>query len=148
MVTRFTYYTSKCYLNGIFKIKQQKIIEKDFSDFDNLYLMEIEEIRSAEKNDTPVFSEKEERKWNSHTVSSFQKKREKELWKLDCERPSQEIDPQNYFTYRAREEQIKYELDFRQCGVEFLSGHGIEALVHTPDSCQIYVGQSTVISRQ
>ena len=92
--------------------------------------MEIEEIHSAEKNDAPSFAKKEEYQWNGRLVSSFQEKRERELLRLTQQRTSKGIDPQTYFTYRAREEQIKYELDFRQCGVEILKGNFFETLVH------------------
>lgn len=92
--------------------------------------MEIEEISAAEvcRN----FLEDEERFWKGHQISfesSFEKKRAKELCRLRCQRPSKRLDPQSYFTYRAREEQIKYELDFRQCGVELIRGNGFEFLV-------------------
>jgi hypothetical protein len=93
--------------------------------------MEVERICSVEeKNNEPISSEREESQWNQHLVSTFQKIREKELLKLSKERPSKKINPQGYLTYRAREEQIKYELDFRQYCLDLLSGSFFEALVH------------------
>ncbi|HEX4840203.1 MAG TPA: hypothetical protein VFU89_07170 [Rhabdochlamydiaceae bacterium] len=75
-------------------------------------------------------SKPEEAVWNAHKVSTFQKTRELELLKLRLERPSKTINPQAYFNYRAREEQIKYELELRQYCLELLTGHLVDAVVH------------------
>ncbi len=91
--------------------------------------MKVEEIDSERENGA-VSTEKEVSRWNKYHVSYFQKTREKELVKLHQERPSKTNNPQGYFHYRAREEQIKYELEFSQYCIELLKGHFIEALVH------------------
>lgn len=90
--------------------------------------MKVEEFDASEKE--KIFPEKTESSWNQHTISTFQKMREKELLRLKSKRPSKGIDPQGYFNYRAREEQIKYELDFRQYCLDLITGSLFEAVVH------------------
>jgi hypothetical protein len=92
--------------------------------------MRIEENDPIDNEKGRISPEKEESVWNQHTVSTFQKTRELELLKLRSERPSKSINPQDYFNYRAREEQIKYELDFRQYCIDVLSGSVVEACIH------------------
>ncbi|HEY5236604.1 MAG TPA: hypothetical protein VIJ14_10525, partial [Rhabdochlamydiaceae bacterium] len=46
------------------------------------------------------------------------------------DRPSKSINPQDYFNYRAREEQVRYELDIRQYCLNLLSGSIVEAFIH------------------
>jgi len=92
--------------------------------------MKVEESGSTDKEKGQFPPEKEERLWNAHKVSSFQKTKEKELFRLKSERPSKAINPQDYFNYRAREEQIKYELDIRQYFLSLLGGSIVEAFVH------------------
>jgi hypothetical protein len=92
--------------------------------------MQVEEIGSVERENGRISSEKKESLWNEHHVSSFQKTREKELLKLHQERPSKTTNPQGYFNYMAREEQIKYELDLSYYCLKLLNGHLIEAFGH------------------
>lgn len=92
--------------------------------------MKIEDGVSTEPENIGSFSDKKESVWNQHHVTAFQQKREKELTKLNKERPSKLINPQVYYNYRAREEQIKYELDFRAYCLELLKGNFFEALIN------------------
>ena len=92
--------------------------------------MKVEESGSIDKEKGQFPPEKEERLWNARKVSSFQKTKEKELLRLKFERPSKAINLQDYFNYRAREEQIKYELDLRQYCLSLLSGSIVKAFVH------------------
>ncbi len=92
--------------------------------------MRIEENDLTDKEKGRISPEKEGSVWNQHKVSTFQKTRELELFKLRSERPSKKINPQDYFNYRAREEQIKYELDLRQYCLCFLSGSLVDAALH------------------
>lgn len=92
--------------------------------------MKVEEIDSTAREIHSVNSEKTESGWNQYTISTFQKIREKELIRLRNERPSKSIDLQGYFNYRAREEQIKYELDVRQSCLDLLSGSLVESTIH------------------
>jgi hypothetical protein len=92
--------------------------------------MKVEEPDSTDREKGRISPEKEERLWNAHKVSSFQKTKELELLKLRSEMPSKTINPQDYFNYRSREEQIKYELDLSQCCLDVLSGSIVEAFVH------------------
>ncbi|HEX2580026.1 MAG TPA: hypothetical protein VHK67_06475 [Rhabdochlamydiaceae bacterium] len=90
--------------------------------------MKTEKIGPSDKNQRD--SNPEEAVWNGRKVSTFQKIRELELVKLRSERPSKTLNPQDYFNYRAREEQIKYELELRQYCFELLTGHLVDAAVH------------------
>jgi hypothetical protein len=92
--------------------------------------MKIEESVSTEKEISRISPEKEESLWNQHKVSTFQKRKEKELLKISQERPSKSINPQGYFNYRAREEQIKFELNIRQHCLDLLSGSLYDAVTH------------------
>jgi hypothetical protein len=92
--------------------------------------MKVEESGPADKEKGQFSPEKEESLWNEHKVSTFQKTKEKELLRLKSDRPSKSINPQDYFNYRAREEQIKYELDVRQYCLDILSGSIVEAFIH------------------
>ena len=88
--------------------------------------MEITEIDRQEKIESQPFPENSS--WNGRKISSFERRREKELCKLKTARPLKKNDPQGYYTYRAREEQIRYELDLRNSGAEFLHGHFYDSL--------------------
>jgi hypothetical protein len=90
--------------------------------------MRIEKIDPSDNNEAA--SNPEEAEWNARKVSTFQKTRELELSRLRSERPSKTLNPQYYFNYRAREEQIKYELELRQYCLELLTGHLVDAFVH------------------
>lgn len=92
--------------------------------------MRIEESDLTDKEKCRVSPEKEESAWNQHKVSTFQKTRELELFKLRSVRPSKTINPQDYFNYRAREEQIKYELDLRRYCLCLLNGNLVDAVPH------------------
>ena len=92
--------------------------------------MRIEETDPTDREKGRISPEKEESVWNQHKVSTFQKTRELELLKLRSERPSKTINPQDYFNYRAREEQIKYELDIKQYCLDLLTGDLVDAVLH------------------
>ncbi len=92
--------------------------------------MKVEENVSTEKEIGRISPEKGESLWNQHKVSTFQTRKEKELLKLNQERPSKAINPQGYFNYRAREEQIKYELNIRQYCLDLLSASLFDAAIH------------------
>lgn len=54
---------------------------------------------------------------------------QKELIRLIKNRPSKEEDSQSYYTYRARQEQINYEIAFFQSTKAFIQGHWSQAIV-------------------
>lgn len=92
--------------------------------------MKVEDIDSIEKENLFSQREKNESVWNEHKVSTFQIVREKELAQLYYERPSKSNNLQLYYNYKAREEQIKYELETRRYLIDFISGSLFEAAVH------------------
>jgi len=108
----------------------KKLLIREINSFVRIHEMKVEESDSAAREKASGLPEKTESGWNQYTVSTFQRIREKELIRLSNERPSKSIDPQSYFNYRAREEQIKYELDLRQFFLDFLSGSLVESSIH------------------
>ena len=106
------------------------MLRKEISVFVKLYKMKVEEIDSTEREKANISPGETESLWNQHRVSTFQKIREKELLRLNHERPSKFINRQEYYNYRAREEQIKYELCLREYCLELLRCNLFEAFDH------------------
>lgn len=50
-----------------------------------------------------------------------------ELIELACDQPSKELDPQGYYTYKAREHHIRYDLFLKKAQSERQRGHQTHA---------------------
>ncbi len=95
--------------------------------FDHTFTMLLMEINTNyERWDR---CEPESPKTNETDLSSFVHRKLKELSKLSEQRPAKTFDPQTYYIFRAREEQIKFELDLRASGREALQGYFFDAIV-------------------
>jgi hypothetical protein len=103
--------------------------------------MRIDDIEANYMIHEPKTEMAQSRSWNGHSVESGSnssqgaqyclvarvKEKEKEVKRLKETQPSKAQDPQGYFTYKARIEQLKYEIDLKKSGENFARLHWVDA---------------------